>query len=172
VKFKIIQDNVDILKLCSLLGIEGELRGENLTAKCPVNPDHDDKSPSFGIKIHGEGKGVWNCYGCGMKGNAVHLIMLIKGVDRSEAESILFQWFDLEDVIPEVSTKELMKMLEDSPSEDEEEILVLPLPRLSGDKTTVVKYLMTRRGYTETEAWAILIFTKWITVTPAIIRGV
>ena len=152
-KFKIIQDNVDVLKLLELLGIEGQMNGNNFIAKCPVNPDHDDKTPSFGVKVIGEGKGVWNCYGCGMKGNLIHLVMYMKNVSRDEATSLISEWFNLDEVIPEVSTKELLKLLEENGEEDE--VLVIPLPRLSGNKEKVIEYLMQRRGYNETEAWDI-----------------
>lgn len=159
-KFKVIQEQVDVLKLLELLGITGKMQGDNLMTNCPVNPDHDDKSPSFGIKVLGENRGVWHCWGCGMKGNPVQLIMSVKGVSREEAEALLTQWFNLDEVIPEVSSHELLKMLESPVPIEEQEVLVIPLPRLSGKREEVLKYLMAKRRYTEIEAWDIINFYK------------
>jgi DNA primase len=155
-RFRILSDNIDVLKLLEILKIEGKVNGDNFVAHCPVNPDHEDKSPSWGIKIGGEGKGVWNCYGCGMKGNAVHLVMVIKGVTRDDAERLICEWFDIQDITPDISSAELLKMLDEPKSIEDEEVLVIPLPRLSGNKEKVLKYLMEVRRYTEKEGWDII----------------
>lgn len=160
-KFKIVQDKIDVLKLCEYLGIEGTVSGDNLMTFCPVNPDHDNKNtPAFGIKVLGEKRGVWNCYGCGMKGNVIHLVMLMKGVDRDEAERLLAEWFDLEEISLGVSSEELYKMLEAPMVNGDDEQLVIPLPRVSGKKERVIEYLMKKRGYTEIESWDIINYFK------------
>jgi DNA primase len=155
-KYKVISDNIDVLKLLEVLKIEGKVIGDDFMASCPVNPDHEDKNPSWGIRIEGDAKGVWHCYGCGMKGNAIHLVMSIKGVSREEAEKLLCEWFDIQDITPDISVQEILKMMDRKEAVEEEEILIIPLPRLSDSKIEAVRYLMAKRRYTELEAWDII----------------
>jgi DNA primase len=56
-----------------------------LNCGCPF-PDHSDNSPSFGINTE---KGIFQCFGCGRKGNFINLIALIEEVPIAQAIKII-----------------------------------------------------------------------------------
>lgn len=64
---------VDIAKLLLWLGIKARRRGTEWWACCPV---HGEKEPSW--QIHDspddDAHGLWRCFGCGAKGNALGLV--------------------------------------------------------------------------------------------------
>lgn len=49
---------------------------------CP-SPSHDDKGPSFSVN---ESKNLFQCMGCGIKGNVVQLYALMNGLDPDDAK--------------------------------------------------------------------------------------
>lgn len=55
--------------------------------KCPI---HGDKSASASVN---RGRGLWNCHGCGLGGDAITLIMEVDGLSQREA------WQALEDIM-------------------------------------------------------------------------
>lgn len=56
---------------------------DELTCKCPF---HDDKTPSFNINLE---TGIFNCFGCGEKGNIVDFVSKMKGISKTEAKEQL-----------------------------------------------------------------------------------
>jgi len=59
-------------------------KGEAVT-RCP-NPDHEDNNPSFSINCE---TGLWNCFGCGIKGNIYQLAKLLgRTITDNEKEYI------------------------------------------------------------------------------------
>ena len=54
-------------------------RGEELTCKCPFGT-HPDKNPSFHINME---TGLYNCFGCGEKGNICTFIAKMDGTDTA-----------------------------------------------------------------------------------------
>jgi DNA primase len=56
-----------------------------LNSCCPF-PDHSDNSPSFGINLE---KGIFQCFGCGRKGNFINLVSLIEEIPVAQAIKII-----------------------------------------------------------------------------------
>lgn len=54
-------------------------RGDEVMALCPF---HDDREPSLSINLE---TGLWNCFGCGAKGDALSFYMQRHGVDFKQA---------------------------------------------------------------------------------------
>ena len=66
--------------------------GARFTGLCPY-PDHNEKSPSFGVSPE---KGFFHCFGCGKGGDAIKLVMELKNLPFSEAVSHLSERFGIE----------------------------------------------------------------------------
>ncbi len=81
---------VDVQRLLDALEVHYKRRGDRLWARCP-NPDHDDPVPSWmvwddpGSRRHGRHR----CYGCGLRGGPVELVMAARGVDAQAALEML-----------------------------------------------------------------------------------
>jgi len=55
--------------------------GNSIQCRCPF-PDHEDKTPSFSILKE---KGIFNCFGCGRKGDVISFVAQMEGISNSEA---------------------------------------------------------------------------------------
>ncbi|QIN78820.1 hypothetical protein GBA65_10135 [Rubrobacter marinus] len=66
--------------------------GARFTGLCPY-PDHNEKSPSFGVSPE---KGFFHCFGCGKGGDAIKLVMELKNLPFAEAVSHLGERFGIE----------------------------------------------------------------------------
>ena len=147
---------ISILALLDFLSIEGKIQGKEFLASCPF-PEHSDKSPSFRIAIDGEKKGCWHCFGCGAKGNIIHLVQRCLNLDRSNAVRQIANWFGFPESVSSPSTQEIAKLLEKEKEEDvETDLIRIPLPKYIEDKEELLKYLMTKRKYTEKQSWSII----------------
>jgi len=82
VKDQFIQ--IDLLQLLSDYGVKGKVIGNEYVAFCPF---HEDRSPSFSMKLEGDRAGLWHCMSssCELKGNLVSLIMMCEGCGYKEA---------------------------------------------------------------------------------------
>ncbi len=60
-------------------------QGARLSGLCPY-PDHQEKTPSFSVTPD---KGFYYCFGCSRGGDAIKLLMDLKGLDFAEAVSYL-----------------------------------------------------------------------------------
>jgi len=88
---KWMKEILRILKDYKVVVVRETSRGE-LNCRCPY-PDHDDKKSSFSIN----GKsGLYNCFGCGRKGNLVKLIADLEGVGWKRAKAILEQRYGID----------------------------------------------------------------------------
>jgi len=152
-------EKVDVLDLISKLGIEGEIQGKEFVGHCPF-PEHDDKTPSFSISILGDRRGMWQCFGCDSKGNTIHLVQRVLGIEKEQAEKQIAQWFNFPDSLNFPSTQEITRLLDRGQirSEEEEEMVRIPLPRIVSDKTRIIDYLVKKRNYIEAKAWDIINF--------------
>ncbi|MBB6480887.1 CHC2 zinc finger domain-containing protein [Spirochaeta isovalerica] len=74
-----IKKRVDILSLFSSFGVSYEKKGRSHMAKCPW---HDDDTPSLSID---QGKGLYNCFGCGESGDIFDLVQKMEGIDFKES---------------------------------------------------------------------------------------
>src|SRR5262245_18196095 len=82
-----IRDRIDLAWLATALlgpapGRRGE-RGRRLWWPCPF---HQDRNPSFAVD---PGKPWWRCYGCSEHGDAVALVMKLRGVAFPEAVRVV-----------------------------------------------------------------------------------
>ena len=59
--------------------------GAEKSIRC-FSPTHDDKEPSMSVNVL---KGVYNCHGCGIKGNAWDYLRDIRGLSPNEARKCL-----------------------------------------------------------------------------------
>ena len=85
-------EKINYKQLISKIDIEVELdrygltngmnSGKNKMYACPY---HSESNPSFGIALEGEKKGLFNCYGCGEKGNFFHLIAFLEDITYEQA---------------------------------------------------------------------------------------
>lgn len=66
--------------------------GARFTGLCPY-PDHNEKSPSFGVSPE---KGFYHCFGCQRGGDAIKLVMELKNLPFAEAVSHLGEKFGVE----------------------------------------------------------------------------
>ncbi|CAA9494678.1 MAG: DNA primase [uncultured Rubrobacteraceae bacterium] len=66
--------------------------GARFTGLCPY-PDHNEKSPSFGVSPE---KGFYHCFGCSRGGDAIKLVMELKNLPFAEAVSHLGERFGIE----------------------------------------------------------------------------
>src|ERR1700687_5494985 len=80
------RDRIDLAKVAwDLLGPAQGRRGERsrLWWRCPF---HEDRNPSFAIR---PGPTTWHCFGGGEHGDAISLLMRIKGCTYPEARAYL-----------------------------------------------------------------------------------
>jgi len=147
---------VKVPDIIEKLKIQGKVQGKEFIGCCPF-PDHNDSTPSFSIAIEGEKKGLYQCFGCSSKGNIIHLVQRCLDLDRADAELQLAKWFGFDKVVYSPSSKELSDLL--SKQEEmavEEDIIRIPLPRVSNDDKDILSYIMTKRSYSIKDAQKII----------------
>ncbi|HEX2098957.1 MAG TPA: DNA primase [Rubrobacteraceae bacterium] len=67
-------------------------QGTNFVGLCPY-PDHSEKTPSFSVSPE---KSFYHCFGCGVGGDAIKLVMELKSFSFVEAASHLAERFSIE----------------------------------------------------------------------------
>jgi DNA primase len=78
-----LKREVSVERLVEARGVELKRMGKDLRGRCPF---HDDEDPSFSIDPV---RNVFHCFGCGVKGSVVDLVMLLEGVAFRHAVEIL-----------------------------------------------------------------------------------
>jgi len=98
-----VRDNIDVEELLDALGIDYEIRDDELFAFCP-HPDHDEDKPSWSINNNPDNPfyGIHNCLGCPYKGNAIGLWADVKGIGYEEAEAEIVALFEIENPDPDI----------------------------------------------------------------------
>lgn len=84
--FEEVKYRVDIRDVCGLLGLK-----LNRNNKC-LCPFHNEKTPSFSILPE---KNIFNCFGCGEKGDVIQLVSKILKIRPIEAAQYLNEQFHL-----------------------------------------------------------------------------
>lgn len=64
------------------LGLQGEVTKDEFWSPCPF---HNDKKPSWSIKLRGQKRGLHKCFSCGSKGNLVSLVVHVRKCGDFEA---------------------------------------------------------------------------------------
>lgn len=78
INFKELRANLNFADVLKTYGVELKSKGTQHHGFCPL-PNHNGKrnSPSFSANLE---KGIFNCFGCGAKGNALEFAALMEGV--------------------------------------------------------------------------------------------
>ncbi|MDD3477775.1 MAG: DNA primase [Candidatus Izemoplasmatales bacterium] len=93
---KISQQTIDLVKrTADIVDVVSEVvklqpSGKNLTGLCPF---HSEKTPSFFVH---KDSGLFNCYGCHEKGDAIHFVQKYKNISYPEAIAELAHRYHIE----------------------------------------------------------------------------
>ena len=92
VKFLQALDTIDIEVLFDSLGVQYDLKTDELFIICP-NPEHDDTNPSCSININPESiyYQKFSCFGCTFAGSLVKLVETIKDCTYKEAKDYIIE---------------------------------------------------------------------------------
>jgi DNA primase len=79
VNYKSLRAELSFVEILHHYGVELKERGEQWQGFCPL-PTHEGKrnSPSFSANV---GKGIWQCFGCGAKGNLIEFAARMEGLN-------------------------------------------------------------------------------------------
>src|ERR1022692_4522723 len=84
--FKELRKQLDFSEVLRRYGVELKLSGDQHHGFCPL-PSHDGKrrSPSFSANVK---KGIWQCFGCGQKGNILDFAVLMERGNPKNGEDV------------------------------------------------------------------------------------
>jgi DNA primase len=79
VNYKSLRAELSFIDILHHYGVELKERGEQWQGFCPL-PTHEGKrnSPSFSANV---GRGIWQCFGCGAKGNLIEFAARMEGLN-------------------------------------------------------------------------------------------
>jgi DNA primase len=85
VNFKQIRESVGFEEILRGYGVELKVKGDQHQGYCPLpgHPSHQGKrrSPSFSVNLK---RRIFQCFGCGAKGNAIDFVALMEGLDPQD----------------------------------------------------------------------------------------
>src|SRR5688572_17740564 len=83
IDFKRLREDLDFLEILKHYKAEVKVKGERASAFCPL-PGHRGKrrSPSFSADL---GRGLFQCFCCGARGNILEFACLMENVDPQNA---------------------------------------------------------------------------------------
>jgi DNA primase len=86
IDFKELREQLDFAEVLRHYKVEPKLRGDQHHGFCPL-PSHNGKqnSPSFSANVK---KGIWQCFGCGEKGNLLDFAVLMEGANPKSGEDV------------------------------------------------------------------------------------
>src|SRR6266404_1783199 len=86
IDFKELRKQLDFGEVLRHYGVELKLTGEQHHGFCPL-PSHKGKknSPSFSANLK---RGIWQCFGCGEKGNVLDFAVLMAGLNPKKGEDL------------------------------------------------------------------------------------
>jgi hypothetical protein len=94
VSFRKIKDGLSITTLLEHYNVDAKIRGDQAYAHCPL-PDHEggDTTASFSANLK---RGVWQCFGCGARGNVLEFAARMEGVNPSDYKDLrrIALWLD------------------------------------------------------------------------------
>jgi DNA primase len=141
--FKELRKQLDFAEVLRHYGVELKLSGDQHHGFCPL-PKHKGKknSPSFSANVK---RGIWQCFGCGEKGNVLDFAVLMEGSNPKSGEDVQRVALRLRQQFPHGAAKEQKKSEE---KKDENIVINVPLDfELQGLDATH-SYLRSR-GFTE-----------------------
>src|ERR1051326_4807816 len=79
IDFKALRQELNFAQVLQHYGVEHKVKGDRASAFCPL-PGHRGKrrSPSFSADLK---RGLWQCFGCGEKGNVIEFAALMEKLD-------------------------------------------------------------------------------------------
>ena len=89
IDFKELRSKLHFSELFQHYRVELKIKGDQATGFCPLpcHPRHEGKrhSPSFSANL---ARGLFNCFGCGRKGNCLDFICFMEGADPTDAQAL------------------------------------------------------------------------------------
>jgi DNA primase len=84
VNYKSLRAELSFIEILHHYGVELKERGEQWQGFCPL-PTHEGKrqSPSFSANV---GRGIWQCFGCGAKGNVIEFAARMEGLNPEDPD--------------------------------------------------------------------------------------
>jgi DNA primase len=84
VNYKSLRAELSFIEILHHYGVELKERGEQWQGFCPL-PTHEGKrqSPSFSANV---GRGIWQCFGCGAKGNLIEFAARMEGLNPADPD--------------------------------------------------------------------------------------
>ena len=95
VDFKELRAKLSFAQILKDCGVELKIKGDRASGFCPL-PTHQGHrhSPSFSAHL---GKGLFHCFGCGAKGNALDFVLMHRGLDPSNSADLRKIALELQD---------------------------------------------------------------------------
>jgi DNA primase len=86
IDFKQLREQLDFIEVLKRYGVEPRIKGRQHHGFCPL-PTHNGKrrSPSFSVNLE---KRIWQCFGCGAKGNIIDFAVRMEGLDPERGEDV------------------------------------------------------------------------------------
>src|SRR3954452_19995513 len=81
IDFNFIRQEADFLVVLEHYGIKADGQGVQRVCRCPF---HADRKPSLKVNL---GRKVFNCFGCGAKGNIIEFVRRKEGLDNDEVRA-------------------------------------------------------------------------------------
>ena len=87
IDFKALRKQLDFAQVLKHYGVEVKAKGTQHHGFCPL-PNHNGKgnSPSFSANLE---KGIFQCFGCGAKGNVLEFAALMEKADPQDGSALL-----------------------------------------------------------------------------------
>ena len=86
IDFKALRAKLDFEQVLRHYGVEVKRKGDQHHGYCPL-PNHNGKrnSPSFSANLE---RGIFQCFGCGAKGNALEFAALMEKADPKDGPAL------------------------------------------------------------------------------------
>src|SRR6266851_482981 len=86
INFKTLRAKLDFEQVLRHYGVELKRKGNQHHGFCPL-PNHNGKknSPSFSANLE---RGIFQCFGCGAKGNVLEFAALMKNVPLEDGNAL------------------------------------------------------------------------------------
>lgn len=87
IDFKALRQSLDFGTVLQHYGVRVKVRGDQVSGCCPL-PTHPrrhsgKRTPSFSADL---GRGIWQCFGCGAKGNVLDFAVRMEGRDPADPQ--------------------------------------------------------------------------------------
>lgn len=85
INYKELKQEISFEDVLEHYHVPCKVKGEQAKASCPL-PGHESKDGKPSLSIH-LGRGIFQCFGCGAKGNVLEFIALLEGLDPKDGKS-------------------------------------------------------------------------------------